>query len=81
MRFCLKPATNNEARTACQAGALFYFFFCRSNGVDASFLAGSGVVTIVISFCRHEVEVLIGYDFYLQQAVESLACRQADTLL
>ena len=40
-----------------------HFFFCRSNGVDASFLAGSGFVTIVKSFCRHEVKVLIEYDF------------------
>lgn len=64
MRFYLKPATNNEARTTCQAGVPFNFF-CRSNGVDASFLAGFGFVTIVISFCRHEVEVLIEYDFYL----------------
>lgn len=64
MRFYLKTATNNEARTACQAAVPFNFF-CRSNGVDASFLAGSGFVTIVISFCRHEVKVLIEYDFYL----------------
>lgn len=64
MRFCLKPAMNNEAWTACRDGVPF-IFFCRSNGVDASFLAGFEFVTIVISFCRHEVEVLIEYDFYL----------------
>lgn len=49
-----------HVRLACLS-----IFFCRSNGVDASFLAGSGFVTIVISFCRHEVEVLIENDFYL----------------
>ena len=63
MRFCSKPAMNSVIWTLVLSSCVISLL-CDLIDVDVSILDGFGLNTIVKSFCRHEIEVPIGHDFY-----------------